>query len=61
MQTNNTLYTLFLLFFMIAAGLFMAMTILMTPPLFVAIPLALGTAASIMGCSLVIVMMLSDE
>jgi len=54
MSTNDiALCTLLLIFFLIAAGMFAAFAILLSPPIFIMIPLVIGFGAILVSVFLI--------
>ena len=61
MSTNEiALCTVLLVFFLIAAGMFAAITILLSPPFFIMIPLVIGFGTSLVS-AFMIILMLTDK
>lgn len=58
MSTDETaIYTVLLVFFLIAAGMFAAIAILLSPPIFIMIPLAIGFGTSLVSAFMILLML----
>lgn len=60
MSTNEVaLYTVLFIFFLIAAGLFAAFTILLSPPILILIPLVIGFGTSLVSAFMILLILTS--
>lgn len=60
MSTNEVaLYTVLFVFFLIAAGLFAAFTILLSPPILILIPLVIGFGTSLVSAFMILLILTS--
>lgn len=60
MSTNEVaLYTILFVFFLIAAGMFVAITILLSPPVIILIPLLIGFGTSLVSAFMILLILTS--
>ena len=60
MSTNDiALYTVLFVFFLIAAGMFAAITILLSPPVLILIPLVIGFGTSLVSAFMILLILTS--
>ena len=58
MSTDEiAIYTVLLVFFLIAAGMFAAITTLLSPPIFIIIPLVIGFGTSLVSAFMILLML----
>ena len=60
MSTNEVaIYTILFVFFLIAAGMFAAITILLSPPVIILIPLLIGFGTSLVSAFMILLILTS--
>ena len=60
MSTDEVaIYTILFVFFLIAAGMFVAITILLSPPVIILIPLLIGFGTSLVSAFMILVILTS--